>query len=318
MPSRFTQYGGALGAEAELRQIVAEKMMAQAAAEKFQQQQLENAMKVHQLGQGDRRMDIDQEQFGQTHGLNVEKLGQEKTEFEAGAPQREAQTGYLRTQTRDLEQKPLYQEAERQHDLTLAETQGRIRTGHIAQQTAADANSGADDLRTFEEKEKIKAKYGGSRPSLGAERTALAYYNRAKEANETITPLEEGISQAGLMGDLQLQYGHNVLQSTQQQQYRQTQRAFTEARLRKESGAAIPTAEYENDARTYFAQPGDSPTVMAQKRQGRQAVLDGLKFASGKAYEEFYGEPNQSPAQQQAPPQGGGGGVTIKNIRQVR
>lgn len=141
-----------------------------------------------------------------------------------------------------------------------------------------------------------------ARSVTGSERQTLAYYNRAKDASETITKptadgtsLEDRVAKSGLGTQIGLQYAPNLLQTKDQQAYRQAQRAFTEARLRKESGAAIPTAEYENDSKTYFAQPGDTPDVIAQKRQARQVVLDGLKFGAGKAYGEFYGE-TTSPA----------------------
>ena len=129
-----------------------------------------------------------------------------------------------------------------------------------------------------------------ARAVTGQERQVLSFFNRAKQASDDIGGLEEDMAKSGMGAQLQQQYAPNMFQNEQQQRYRQAQRAFTEARLRKESGAAIPTAEYENDARTYFAQPGDSPEVIRQKRQARQVVLDGLKFASGKAYNEFYGD----------------------------
>lgn len=135
------------------------------------------------------------------------------------------------------------------------------------------------------------------RAVTGQERQSLAYYNRAKEAVDTLTTgdagksLEERMAASSLLRQGQLQYAPNVAQTSDQQRYRQAQRAFTEARLRKESGAAIPTAEYENDARTYFAQPGDSPDTIKQKRAARDTVLSGLKFGAGRAYDEFYGEP---------------------------
>lgn len=129
-----------------------------------------------------------------------------------------------------------------------------------------------------------------ARAITGQERQTLAFYNRAKEADDLANQVEESIASAGLGSQLQQQYAPNMLQTQDQQRYRQAQRAFTEARLRKESGAAIPVSEYENDARTYFAQPGDSPEVRAQKRAARMTVLEGLKFSSGRAYEEFYGE----------------------------
>ncbi len=168
---------------------------------------------------------------------------------------------------------------------------------------------GGDSLDTFEAKEKIKAKYAGSRPSVGAERQTLSYYNRAKQATDDLLPIEDKIANAGLFSDLQLQYGHSALQTADQQRYRQAQRAFTEARLRKESGAAIPAGEYENDARTYFAQPNDKPPVVEQKRKARQVVLDGMKNASGKAYDEYYGKPASTP--------GGRSGIKILKIEEV-
>jgi hypothetical protein len=129
-----------------------------------------------------------------------------------------------------------------------------------------------------------------ARAVTGQERQALSFYNRAKQATDDISGLEESIAKAGLGSQLQLQHAPNMMQTQQQQSYRQAQRAFTEARLRKESGAAIPQGEYENDARTYFAQPGDTPQTIEQKRRARTVVLEGLKFGSGKAYNEFYGD----------------------------
>jgi hypothetical protein len=145
------------------------------------------------------------------------------------------------------------------------------------------------------------------RAVTGAERGVLAYYNRAKEAVETLTSgdansLESRMAKQGLAGQAQLKQPFNLLQTGEQQQYRQAQRAFTEARLRKESGAAIPVNEYDNDAKTYFAQPGDDPKTIEQKRKARDTVLEGLKFSSGKAYDEFYGEPNISSARGGAKP----------------
>lgn len=151
------------------------------------------------------------------------------------------------------------------------------------------------------------------RAVTGQERQTLAFYNRAKDAVSTITDapdggdsMEQRIAGMSLISQERLQHAPNFLQSEEGQKYRQAQRAFTEARLRKESGAAIPTAEYENDARTYFAQPGDGKNIIEQKRKARQTVLDGLKFSAGKAYEEYYGEPNVSPARTN--PSSGGSG----------
>lgn len=151
----------------------------------------------------------------------------------------------------------------------------------------------------------------GEKPSTGAQQQILAYYNRARTAEDTISTLEPEIAGMGLMAQGRMQYAPNYLQSPTGQKYRQAQRAFTEARLRKESGAAIPQTEYDNDARTYFAQPGDDADTLTQKRASRQEVLDGLAFGAGKAYDEFYGQPFQRHAPSATRSGGGAGGFSV-------
>jgi hypothetical protein len=138
-PSRFTQYGGATGAEDALKQLVMERYAAQMEAQKQAQIQIENEMRHRQISQGDRRMDIEQDQFGQTHELNVEKQTQDVRQFDALAPQRDAQAGYLRTQSRHMEETPMRETAERAHEEKMANLQGAIRTGHINRQGQVDA-----------------------------------------------------------------------------------------------------------------------------------------------------------------------------------
>ena len=54
--------------------------------------------------------------------------------------------------------------------------------------------------------------------------------------------------------------------------------------LRRESGAAISPAEFENARRQYLPQPGDTPQTLAQKRQNRLQVGVTLKSEAGRAY----------------------------------
>jgi hypothetical protein len=157
--------------------------------------------------------------------------------------------------------------------------------------------SEAAQVETARHNAAMENKATSGKPPTGAQSKALSYYNRAKEATDTLTSggdtsLEQRMAKSSLASQLQLKSNINLLQTGDQQQYRQAQRAFTEARLRKESGAQVPTNEYENDAKTYFAQPGDSAATIAQKAKARETVLEGLKFEAGPAYEAFYGEPN--------------------------
>jgi hypothetical protein len=148
-----------------------------------------------------------------------------------------------------------------------------------------------------------------ARSVTGAERQALSFYNRAKEAADTIAGLETAISSMGLAGQTRMALAPNFLQSQEGQAYQQAQRAFTEARLRKESGAAIASHEFENDARMYFAQPGDSKATLEQKEKARAKVLDGLGFTAGKAYDEYYGEPLARAGAVRTPNAQAGGGA---------
>ncbi len=121
------------------------------------------------------------------------------------------------------------------------------------------------------------------------ERQTLAFYERATSSADTAAKLEESIAKMGLGGQARMKFAPNFLQSDEGQAYNQAQKEFTEARLRKESGAAIPPSEFENDAKTYFIQPGDSPKLIKQKQAARQRVIDGLKNSAGGAYAEKYG-----------------------------
>jgi hypothetical protein len=137
-----------------------------------------------------------------------------------------------------------------------------------------------------------------AKPPTGVERRVLNFYNRAKESVDNVMSdgLETRIAQQSVGGQMQGKYAPNMLQTKDQQRYRQGQRAFTEARLRKDSGAAVPEHEYVKDSQIYWAEPGDSDELIAQKQQMRQVVIDSLAAESGNAYADFYGEQYVSPA----------------------
>ncbi len=124
----------------------------------------------------------------------------------------------------------------------------------------------------------------------GAHSTALRYLLRGAQASDDILAVEDKISKMGLGGQTRLKFAPNIAQTEEGQLYKQAARSFTEARLRKDSGAAIPTYEFDNDERMYFAQPGDSKEVLAQKRTARAKVLEGIAAEAGPAFEDYFGE----------------------------
>lgn len=66
-----------------------------------------------------------------------------------------------------------------------------------------------------------------------------------------------------------------------QQRTEQARRDFVNAILRKESGAVISPVEFANASRQYFPQPGDSQSVIEQKRQNREMAIKALAVQAG-------------------------------------
>lgn len=73
----------------------------------------------------------------------------------------------------------------------------------------------------------------------------------------------------------------NFLLSERGQNYRQAQEDWVRAKLRKESGAVIADSEMKAEIKTYFPQPGDSPSTIKQKAAARQTAMDALGSSAG-------------------------------------
>lgn len=123
-----------------------------------------------------------------------------------------------------------------------------------------------------------------------SEQQSLIFFSRMKEAVDNLDAVETDIRGLGTLGQIRLNYAPAIAQSSEQQLYTQASRQFTEARLRKDSGAAIPPEEFANDRRMYFPQPGDDNETLEQKRKARETALAAIRQASGNAYWELYGE----------------------------
>lgn len=147
-----------------------------------------------------------------------------------------------------------------------------------------------------------------TKPATEAERRSYGFYSRAKQASEDLEKFEGDMKAKGLFGQLWYEHAPNFVQSNDNQRYRQAQRAFTEARLRRDSGATIKDEEYVADAKTYFPQPGDTQEVLEQKRRARNAIIQTLRISSGRALREAgeeYTPPSPSPKPSASPKRGG-------------
>lgn len=75
----------------------------------------------------------------------------------------------------------------------------------------------------------------------------------------------------------------NWAASEQGQHYRQQQEDFVRAKLRKESGASIPSDEMDREIETYFPQPGDKKDVIESKARSRQRAIKQMQITAGRA-----------------------------------
>lgn len=76
----------------------------------------------------------------------------------------------------------------------------------------------------------------------------------------------------------------NYMVTPEFRKFDQAQRNFINATLRRESGAVISEAEFDNARRQYLPQPGDDPETLAQKAENRRATFEGIAREAGSAY----------------------------------
>lgn len=111
---------------------------------------------------------------------------------------------------------------------------------------------------------------------------ALLFGTRMQEADKILNDMaSQGVKMPSMgqqtIGNVPIaSWAANALATPKQQQVDQAQRDFINAVLRRESGAAISSGEFDSARKQYFPQPGDSPEVMNQKARNRQIAISGL------------------------------------------
>ncbi len=122
-----------------------------------------------------------------------------------------------------------------------------------------------------------------------AQSNAFTFANRMSEADAVINEIGGKYSPMALRASRAVEgvpglgIAANYRLSPNDQRMEQAKRDFTNAVLRKESGAAISASEFDNADRQYFPQPGDSAQVIEQKRRNRKTAIDGISEAAGPA-----------------------------------
>lgn len=133
------------------------------------------------------------------------------------------------------------------------------------------------------------------------ERGAANYFGRMSESEKLLTDYvpstPEYMAAKKLMGGGAITSSiANAYLSPDQQAYYQAASDWVRAKLRKESGAAIGVDEMENEIKTYFPVPGDSPKVVAQKKQARMQATQGMRRMGGRASAEYEQDATQTPS----------------------
>ena len=136
----------------------------------------------------------------------------------------------------------------------------------------------------------------GARPISDSQMLSAGFYRRALDSQRLLTspieingemvPLEfAGTQLSALAESLPFGGAERFLMSDEYLQFQQAKTNFVTAVLRKESGAAISSEEFENEDKKYFPQPGDSEPLIEQKRKARELAIQNLKNESGRAIE---------------------------------
>ena len=117
------------------------------------------------------------------------------------------------------------------------------------------------------------------------ERKVAGFSIRLQEAGKSLNALEDkgvhtGNTSQALLGAIP-GIG-NFLLKPEYQVYQQQAEDWVRSKLRRESGASIGDQEAQNEIKTYFPQPGDSPEKIAAKRRSRLIAEAGMKVGAGR------------------------------------
>lgn len=113
----------------------------------------------------------------------------------------------------------------------------------------------------------------------------VIYYTRGLDADATLSALDTQLtdfSQARLAELAPLGLG-NYIRTPEFQQAKQAADNFLASILRKDTGAAITSQEFDLYGPIFLPQPGDAPETLAQKRRARILAMDAIRSGLGTA-----------------------------------
>ncbi len=130
---------------------------------------------------------------------------------------------------------------------------------------------------------KLKA---DEKPLNDAQSKAALFGSRMAEADSVLAGLEKQGTTTSIPGartGMGVGAALNVVSSGNQQKLNQAKRDFVNAVLRRESGAVISDAEFDNAEKQYFPQIGDGEDVKRQKASNRAIAIRGVQAEVPKA-----------------------------------
>jgi len=178
----------------------------------------------------------------------------------AGAQGPLAQMGAMTGAYNDVNQ------ANRQAEMGTFKIEEERRQAHAARVAAlaASKNKGMGDIKDYQGKN-------------------FGFYNRGVDAERVLGKLEEqGTDFWKTVGSKVPLFGNKFV-GAEYRQYDQARRNFVNAVLRRESGAVISDAEFENANIQYFPVFGDGEAEIAQKRENRRTTMLGIRSGTGSA-----------------------------------
>jgi hypothetical protein len=124
-----------------------------------------------------------------------------------------------------------------------------------------------------------------ARVPTSANATAATYAADLIQANRNFEAINKGTSGSSTVSNLQ---GHlpGWMQSSSFEKVRQSQNQFIDAIVRKRTGATAKPEELENYRSTYFPTGGESTSVISQKQQVRQQLIQSMLLEAGPAAEQ--------------------------------
>jgi len=312
MPLGLIGAGGVSAASDELKSLLAQRFL-----EQLKLRQQSEVERANQAGEGlDTRRITETERSNrageglQGIGLNISqqnantntgRLGEDIRQFNEQAGERQARVGLIGAQTTDLNRRPEAQKFDLAGDLQKiqAQTAGQLRVALARpRSTQLVPVQGPDGTIRYQNEETAAGQIVGRqttpRPTTGEQRSYADFYKRMAQALDDMNAVEDQLSSkdvAIIQNSPAPEFINNMLLSDEGKRYVQALRAYTLAKLRKESGAAISAGEFTKEGLVAARALNDTPDVMEQKRRTREGVAEGFASQAGPAYEEMFGRP---------------------------